>query len=86
MQHPDIKAAAVAAAPDELRGDEVFACLVVENGERDEARAREIAEWCLDRVAYYKVPGYIAFVDALPLTTTGKVIRRELRARAEQEE
>lgn len=79
MQHPDIKAAAVAAAPDELRGDEVFACLVVENGERDEARAREIAEWCLDRVAYYKVPGYIAFVDALPLTSTQKIQRGELK-------
>ncbi|WP_404934282.1 AMP-binding protein [Nitratireductor sp. L15S-10] len=79
MQHPDIKAAAVAAAPDELRGDEVFACLVVESGERDEARAREIAEWCLDRVAYYKVPGYIAFVDALPLTSTQKIQRGELK-------
>ncbi|MDV2966361.1 AMP-binding protein [Nitratireductor aquimarinus] len=79
MQHPDIKAAAVAAAPDELRGDEVFACLVVESGARDEARAREIAEWCLDRVAYYKVPGYIAFVDALPLTSTQKIQRGELK-------
>ncbi|MFC5586478.1 AMP-binding protein [Nitratireductor kimnyeongensis] len=79
MQHPDIKAAAVAAAPDELRGDEVFACLVVESGERDEARARAIAEWCLDRVAYYKVPGYIAFVDALPLTSTQKIQRGELK-------
>ncbi|WP_295812027.1 AMP-binding protein [uncultured Nitratireductor sp.] len=79
MQHPEIKAAAVAAAPDELRGDEVFACLVVESGARNEARAREIAEWCLDRVAYYKVPGYIAFVDALPLTSTQKIQRGELK-------
>ncbi|EKF18118.1 AMP-binding protein [Nitratireductor pacificus] len=79
MQHPEIRAAAVAAAPDELRGDEVFACLVVD-GERNEARARAIAEWCLERVAYYKVPGYIAFVDALPLTSTQKIQRSELKA------
>ncbi|WP_157019071.1 AMP-binding protein [Mesorhizobium xinjiangense] len=78
MQHPDIKAAAVAAAPDEMRGDEVFACLVVD-GERSQARARAIAEWCLSRVAYYKVPGYIAFVDALPLTSTQKIQRGELK-------
>ncbi|WP_048646950.1 AMP-binding protein [Nitratireductor soli] len=78
MQHPEIRAAAVAAAPDELRGDEVFACLVVD-GERGEARARAIAEWCLERVAYYKVPGYIAFVDALPLTSTQKIQRSELK-------
>ncbi len=83
MQHPDIKAAAVAAAPDEMRGDEVFACLVVD-GERSEARARAIAEWCLSRVAYYKVPGYIAFVDALPLTSTQKIQRGELKTLVQQ--
>lgn len=79
MQHPEIRAAAVAAAPDALRGDEVFACLVVE-GERSEARARAIVEWCLKRVAYYKVPGYVAFVDALPLTSTQKIQRGELKS------
>ncbi|MDF1598683.1 AMP-binding protein [Mesorhizobium sp. YIM 152430] len=78
MQHPDIKAAAVAAAPDELRGDEVFACLVVE-GERSEASARAIVSWCLERVAYYKVPGYVAFLNALPLTATQKIQRGELK-------
>jgi acyl-CoA synthetase (AMP-forming)/AMP-acid ligase II len=78
MQHPDVKAAAVAAAPDEIRGDEVFACLVVD-GDRTDARARAIVAWCLERVAYYKVPGYIAFLDALPLTATQKIQRGELK-------
>lgn len=78
MQHPNVKAAAVAAAPDELRGDEVFACLVVD-GERDDEHARTIVAWCLERVAYYKVPGYIAFLDALPLTATQKIQRGELK-------
>jgi acyl-coenzyme A synthetase/AMP-(fatty) acid ligase len=82
MQHPEIKAAAVAAVPDEVLGDEVFACLVVE-GERTEERARQIVGWCLEKVAYYKVPGFIAFVDALPLTSTQKIQRGELKKLAE---
>ncbi len=81
MQHPDIKAAGVAAVADTLRGDEVFACLVVD-GDRNEERARAIAQWALGRMAYYKVPGYIAFVDGLPLTGTQKIQRGELKTLA----
>lgn len=78
MRHPDIQGAAVAAAPDPVRGDEVFACLVVA-GERSPATARSIVEWCLKQMAYYKAPGYIAFVDALPLTSTQKIQRGVLK-------
>lgn len=77
MNHPAVKAAGVAAVPDEIRGDEVFACLVAEAP--SEALAREIAQWCLTRLAYYKAPGWIAFVDALPLTATQKIQRAELK-------
>jgi len=38
-----------------------------------------IRDRCLERVAYYKVPGYIAFLDALPLTATQKIQRGELK-------
>jgi acyl-CoA synthetase (AMP-forming)/AMP-acid ligase II len=82
MQHPKIRAAAVAAVPDELRGDEVFACLVVE-GERSKEHAMQIVGWCLKKMAYYKVPGFIAFVDTLPLTSTQKIQRGELKKLAE---
>jgi len=41
--------------------------------------AKDIAIWALDQMAYYKVPGYIAFVDALPLTTTQKIQRKDLQ-------
>ncbi len=78
IRHPEVKAVAVAAAPDAIRGDEVFACLVVE-GARDRARAEAIQAWCLERMAYYKAPGYIAFVDALPLTSTNKLQRAQLK-------
>lgn len=84
LQHPRVKAAAVAAVPDAVRGDEVLAC-IVSDGIADDLRheaAADIVDWCLARLAYYKAPGYVAFVDALPLTTSQKVQRGELRTLA----
>jgi len=80
MNHPDITAAGVAPVPDALRGDEVFACLTVVDPNPD--KARKIIEWALGEMAYYKVPGYIAFVDALPLTPTQKIQRATLKTLA----
>ena len=77
MRHPAIKAAGVAAVPDAVRGDEVFACLKVETPSPE--LARSIAEWALTQMAYYKVPGYIAFIDDLPLTPTQKIQRKALK-------
>ena len=80
MRHPAIKAAGVAAVPDPIRGDEVFACLQVDKP--SEPLARDITRWALEQMAYYKVPGYIAFVDALPLTATQKIQRAGLKVMA----
>lgn len=80
-RHPAITAAAVAAVPDAVRGDEVFACLVVNRAPSADL-AREIAEWGLGQMAYYKVPGYIAFVKELPLTATQKLQRAQLKTLA----
>jgi acyl-coenzyme A synthetase/AMP-(fatty) acid ligase len=84
-QHPAVKTAAVAATPDPLRGDEVLACIVL----RDDADAgspaaraalaASIVEHALAQLAYYKAPGYVAFVAALPLTASQKIQRGELR-------
>jgi len=84
LQHPLVKAAAVAAVPDAVRGDEVLACVVCEGVAADErgTAATGIVDWCLARLAYYKAPGYVAFVDALPLTASQKVQRGELKALA----
>jgi acyl-CoA synthetase (AMP-forming)/AMP-acid ligase II len=86
LQHPRVKAAAVAAVPDALRGDEVLACIVADaigdDADARRAAAADIVDWCLARLAYYKAPGYVAFVDALPLTASQKVQRGELRALA----
>ena len=73
--------AGVAPVPDEIRGDEVMACIVLDpDMEPGEATAREIFHFCMERMAYYKVPGYITFQKRLPLTPTGKVQRGELKA------
>ena len=80
MRHPDIRAAAVSAVPDEVRGDEVFACIVAQDATLEgEAQAHKLVDWMLSQLAYYKAPGYVAFVETLPLTSTQKVQRGELR-------
>ena len=82
LQHPAIVAAGVTGVPDELRGDEVLACLVLgpggPAGEGADALARAIVEFCLARLAYYKAPGYVAFCATLPHTPTEKIQRGQL--------
>jgi acyl-CoA synthetase (AMP-forming)/AMP-acid ligase II len=83
MQHPAVGQVAVASAPDPIRGDEVFACVVSEGSPPDAASrnrvAADIVAWSLSRLAYYKAPGYVAFVPALPLTSTQKIQRGALK-------
>ena len=82
LQHPRIASVGVAAVPDELRGDEVMACVVPRGHlgrEQRDALACELLEFCLQRLAYFKAPGYVAFCDALPLTPTEKIQRAHLK-------
>jgi acyl-CoA synthetase (AMP-forming)/AMP-acid ligase II len=76
--HPNVAAIAVTAVPDEVRGEEVIACVVprAASGERE---ARAIHDWALERMAYFKTPGWIAFVAELPTTATQKIQRGALR-------
>lgn len=81
LDHPDVRQTAVIAAPDSLRDEEVMACVIVSpETVRDETTARAVQAWCLERLAYYKAPGYVAFVDALPVTSTNKVQKTQLAA------
>jgi len=85
-QHPAVKASAVAATPDEVRGDEVLACIVMREGtdaSQPEQTAASIVQHALAQLAYYKAPGYVAFVDALPLTPSQKIQRGQLREMAQ---
>ncbi len=84
---PAIAGAAVAPVPDDLRGEEVLALIKLRDpqprgGEAARNLAQEIARACAERLAYFKVPGYIAFVDTLPVTATQKLQRTETRAMA----
>jgi acyl-CoA synthetase (AMP-forming)/AMP-acid ligase II len=79
LQHPRIASAGVAAVPDEVRGDEVMACVVPRGAVDDQpGLAQELVEFCLQKLAYFKAPGYIAFCDRLPLTATEKIQRARL--------
>lgn len=84
--HPEVKASAVAATPDALRGDEVLACVVTRAPLPPERRpdvASSIVQHALARLAYYKAPGYVAFLDELPLTASQKIQRGELKRLAQ---
>ena len=85
QNHPAVSVVAVAPVPDDLRGDEVMALVVPRRavaGPEKRAVASELVEWSLRHLAYYKAPGFIAFVTDLPLTSTQKIQRGELKAMA----
>ena len=84
-QHRLVRDVACAAVPDELRGEEVLACIVPREPVGDKARdAADIVAHALGELAYFKAPGYVAFVDALPLTATNKIQRGALRTWARE--
>jgi crotonobetaine/carnitine-CoA ligase len=77
--HDRVKQVAVIAAPDEVREEEIMACVIVKPGvdvgdpAAREALAKDIFAWCHERMAYFKAPGWILFVDSLPMGTSAKV-------------
>ena len=78
-EHPVVAQVAVIAAPDPVRDEEVFACIVLkEQGAASLELACSIQDHCLERLAYFKAPGYVAFIDALPTTSTNKVQKAKL--------
>ncbi len=83
-RHPAVAEVAVAAVADDIRGEEVLACVVARAPIADRAAlAADIVRAALQELSYFKVPGWVAFVDALPLTATQKVARGEMKALAQ---
>ena len=82
--HEAVAQVAVLAVPDEIREEEVMACVVPMAGARaDHGLAEQLVDWCMDRLAYFKAPGWILFVPGLPTTGTQKVQKTQIFPRGE---
>jgi len=82
IEHPGIKAIGVTPVPDDIRGEEVMACIVVGDGHMNTGLSIDIVRYALQKLAYFKVPGYVAFINELPLTPSQKLQRGELKVLA----
>jgi acyl-CoA synthetase (AMP-forming)/AMP-acid ligase II len=77
--HQAVAQVAVIAAPDPVRDEEVMACVVLKAGATaGRETALSIQDWCLERLAYFKAPGHVAFLAELPVTSTNKVQKARL--------
>jgi Acyl-CoA synthetases (AMP-forming)/AMP-acid ligases II len=80
MGHPAVSLVAVIGVPDEALGEEVKAFVIRKPGAT--ITAEELIAWSRETMAAFKYPRVVEFRDALPMTATGKVLKRELRTMA----
>ena len=80
IRHPAVALAAAVGIPDPLRGQKVKAFIVLDQSARpSEALAEEIKAYVKTRLAAHEYPREVEFIEKLPQTTTGKIMRRALR-------
>lgn len=77
VQHPAVREVAVVGVPDEVRGEVPKAFVIPADGASPDER--ELRRFCRERIAAYKVPKVFEFVEDLPRTPSGKVLKRMLR-------
>ena len=82
--HPKIADVQVVGVPDERFGEEIMACVILREPAEDVSQ-EEVAEFCRDRLAHYKIPRYVRAVASFPMTVSGKVRKVELRSSAIEE-
>ena len=76
MTHPDVSLAAVIGVPHESHGEEIKAVVILEDGAT--VTEDELVAWGKEQMAAYKYPRMVEFVPTLPMTATGKILKREL--------
>lgn len=79
LQHPDLSEVAVVGIPDLDSGEAVKAFVVVKKNAK--VKEQDLIDFCRSRIAVYKAPRYVEFIDTLPRNPAGKILKRELRAR-----
>jgi fatty-acyl-CoA synthase len=77
--HPDIQEACIISAKDAHRGETVKAVVVLKEGTKGKVTEQDIIQWCKKRMAAYKYPRIVEFIDALPKSGSGKVQWRLLQ-------
>ncbi|KRF02572.1 long-chain fatty acid--CoA ligase [Nocardioides sp. Soil777] len=77
MTHPAVSLAAVIGVPHESHGEEIKAVVIPEKDV--DVTPAELVEWSKEQMAGYKYPRIVELVDALPMTATGKILKRELK-------
>jgi long-chain acyl-CoA synthetase len=77
FEHPRIIEACCIGVPDEYRGETVKAYIVIKPGET--LTKQDVISFCKEKMAGYKVPTLVEFIDELPKSAIGKIMRRELR-------
>ncbi|MDH3712824.1 MAG: AMP-binding protein [Gammaproteobacteria bacterium] len=82
-RHPKVDTVEVIGVPDEKYGEEICAWIKLRSGEQ--ASAAEIREFCRGKIAHFKIPRYVKFVDSFPMTVTGKVQKYIMRERMSEE-
>jgi long-chain acyl-CoA synthetase len=76
MTHPDVSLAAVIGVPHESHGEEIKAVVILNNGAT--VTEEELLAWGKEQMATYKYPRLVEFASSLPMTATGKILKREL--------
>lgn len=77
-EHPAILEACIIGVPDAKRGETVKAVVSLKDKENTTLSPDALIQWCRDRMAVYKAPQYVSFVEELPKSSTGKILWREL--------